>query len=553
MGDFVPDPANQVGQQPRIPDSDYEGNKVGFQPSGNLFKSGEQWSLFMPGQSGGVKGVDNPTVWPSPGTLLRVPKCVFLTSVPPAHLWGEQFTLMTKWQPYGYFGHWFDSEARDVRFTPPSSVIEGSELFDGQTGTFAYLGWAVDPQYNTDLDGPRKWEKVGSITNASFEEHNRLQEVFAEVKEILEAQYPNQIYIYITQFFPSNPVRAIGPNDENEPLVLDVVSQEGIAANTPPDFCNGPLWILGPDQVDDRSQFQVPPSPKFEANFFGTNFLHIYAGYQCLAPLLAGDNAGPNDLSGMINRLFFANTTTMGNPLDGGVVARINGYSPWKAATEDPLDGYEGTASYDFMLNYVESKGFAAESVDNPVRNLPIGKGAKLQSVYNNFAGYSCALFQYDATYGGNYAGLSTASGSQVSDGATGTPPYVGPTNYSVQSWVENYRFNIGQVMADIQNDAALGLLTYSDYHFEPGNGLYNYYTRYPSTEQMAVFTNYLQQQYTLMTTALNGLGPKTAEMWATMIDTYDLADYGFSNPGGSSLLTVEYLVDYIKSHYGLQ
>lgn len=533
-------PLNQPGEAPVLPRTP---NRMVRK---NPFMTGEEWCMFMPGQSSGVKPThsdtnpadDLPNVWKPPGSLLRVPKCVFLTSVPPAHLWGDHFTLMTKWVAYGYFGHWNDSVARDVRTTAASSAAFGSLVFDGFVGTFSYIGWTIDPHYDPSMDAPRKWSKIGNIPNVSFAEHNRLMAVYTEVKETLETMYPGQIFIYIPEFFPKNPVRAFGPNDENMPLILDIVSPDGIAANTPKNWANGPLWILGPDAIEDVSQFQVPPSAKFQADFFGTNFLHIYAGYQCADGQAGhfGSRSGP-DINDVTGRRFWNNVTSFGDPLDKGIEASLIGYTSWEAATSAPLDGYEGQSFTD-MLNFMDDIGFRTEGVDGPVRTIPVGKGALLKAAFNNFAGYKCALFEYDGSYSGSYTGIEPGQGN--SDKTI----YHGITNFKVQDWVEDFRFNIEQVIIDTPNP-------YGDIHYEPGDPDYNVYIRYPSTPQMKVFTDFADLQYATMLNTLNDLGPKTVEMWSTMISTHNLGDYGFEYVGGSSMLTVEYLLDYIQRHFG--
>src|ERR1019366_6617205 len=113
------------------------------------------FTMFMPGQSLGSP-TEYPTAWPEAGTMLRVPKCVFLTSNPPAHLWGKNFTLMSKWSPYGYFGHWYDMHVRDTRYEAATVGSEGSEIFGGFTGNYGYIGWTIDPQYSSTNDGRRK-------------------------------------------------------------------------------------------------------------------------------------------------------------------------------------------------------------------------------------------------------------------------------------------------------------------------------------------------------------------------------------------------------------
>lgn len=539
----VPEPAgplNQPGEAPVLPRTPHRAVRK------NPFMTGEEWCMFMPGQSSGVKPArtdtnpadDLPTTWKPPGSLLRVPKCVFLTSVPPAHLWGDHFTLMTKWTAYGYFGHWNDSEARDVRFTPASSVAFGSLLFDGFVGTFSYIGWTIDPHYDPSMDAPRKWSKIGTIPNVSFSEHNRLMAVYAEVKETLEAMYPGQIFVYTPQFFPTNPVRSFGPNDENMPLILDVVSPDGIAANTPKNWANGPLWILGPDAIDDVSQFQVPPTAKFQADFFGTNFLHIFAGYQCSDGTVGHfDQRSAPDIGDVKSRRHWVNVSTFGDPLDGGIEAGLIGFTSWEAAIHEPLDGYEGD-TYNNILSYMEDIGFRADSVDGPVRTVPVGKGALLKAVFDNFAGYKCALFQYDGSYSGSYTGIEPGQGNSPNT------LFDGVTHFKVQDWVEDFRFNIEQVILDTPNPDG-------DIAYEPGNLIYNVYLRYPSTPQMKVFTDFADLQFTTMQNTLNDLGPKTVQIWNTIISTYDLGNYGFEYVGGSSMLTVSYLLEYIQRHFG--
>ncbi len=473
------------------------------------------WTMFMPGQSSGSNN-ELPAVWPAAGSLLRVPKCVFLTSVPPAHLCGKNFTLMSKGGPYGYFGHYFDAVARDIRVTPSPTVNPyGSLVFQGFTGTYTYIGWTIDPQYPPAMDKRRQFNKCSVIPNAIYSEHLRLVGEFQSAKAILEAKYPNEVFVQICEFFPSTPAVTVAPQDELMPLVFDVYTPEGIAANAPLHGANGPAWLLGPDHD--------------ATNFFGTNFLHLYCGYQD-----DGGNSSPKSAFDAVNRWHWW-SNNFGYKLD------VNfglGHDQW---IEDPgiPDGYE-SFTYGFATQHMDktlgsnSPEAATVSASTPLDFLRNG--------YSKFAGYKVALYTYDAPWDFPLPKFNTDTGAYF-------PCHV--LDYGDQDWVEQTFFDYPDISEIFAGNPEICLETGAG--GLDGDGNYNVFMRYPtSLEYKQTFLPALDEQFTLLTTALQNLGPKTAQIWNYLIDTHSLGDVGIGYAGGSSQLTADSIVALVEEHYGL-
>jgi hypothetical protein len=477
----------------------------------------------MPGQSQGSKD-EKPEVWPAAGTPLRVPKCVFLTSCPPAHLWGKNFTLMSKWAPFGYFGHYFDAVARDIRVTPTATMVpNGSELFDGFSGNYSYIGWTIDPQYPLTNDGRRKWNKCSVVLNLIYNEHLRLVNEFQIAKAYLETRYPNQVFVQICEFFPNSPVTAIAPNDELMPKVLDVYSDAGIAANAPKHKANGPVWLLGPDTIDFD-----PTSRQFTTDFFGTNFLHIYCGYQATG----GGDGSVVDLLGR----FHWSDIKFGYKLD---TTFGPGFDQWIVLPN--FEGYEGD-SYGIALNRLKGDMGSGDPT-----LVPSGKFDNLLLGYRNFAGYHTSLHEYDLDF--NFG----APAQFLSGMGIGTIWPRGDVVYGDQDWVEQVI-----ILGYDEREAIYGSgAPYFDEDF-PGvdfdGGVYNHFIRYPGTDEYVnTWIPELQTQWSTLKTAMLDLGPKTVSLWDDLFTRYNLADFGFSYDGGSSVVDADYIIKYVQTYYGLK
>lgn len=483
------------------------------------FLHGDEWIMFMPGQSSGFTK-EKPSVMPAPGSLPRVPKTVFLTSCPPAHLWGANFTLVTKWTPFGYFGHWNDAMARDTRYTTPTINPYGSLVFDGFTGQYSYMGWSIDPQYPLAWEGRRMFKKHAVVPNLIVTEHYRLVAEFQAAKAILEAKYPNQVFVQVCEFFPNDPVTTIAPEDELSPKVLDVYTPEGRAHNAPKASASGPIWLLGPDK---------DAGPE---DFFGSNFLHIYCGYQSDGPD-ATPTPTVEDLRGRFNW-----PGNLGYKLD----TSFNfGFDQWIAQNPaDPFapDGYEGVNVL-FTENYLK-----AQMTGEHHGIIPTGdKLTNLQHAHDGFRGYKTVLHEYD---------LPWSFGGEPDFTPQGTTGPCGPATYYDQDWVEQtiiIGYLIREALAAGDPDQCFGTggggLT--------GDGNYNLFEAYPSTlSYTETLVPQLRSQWSYLKTTILDLAPKTVQIWNDLFAYYGLADLGFEYGGGSSTVTSASIVAYVESHYGL-
>ena len=154
------------------------------------------------------------------------------------------------------------------------AVGAGSLLFDGFVGGYEYIGWTIDPQYNTREEHRRGWRKYATVHNVIVDEHTRLIAAFRDAKTYLEAKYPDKVFVEITGFFPDRPRhrdRPSRPADAQGPRRLHLGRGRGQHADPPRER---------PD-LDARPQLrQLRHGPRWYTPCFGTNFLHIYCGYQ---------------------------------------------------------------------------------------------------------------------------------------------------------------------------------------------------------------------------------------------------------------------------------
>lgn len=586
---------NQPGQVPRNPASGGLSDGV-FQSSPGITSRSRflvndytndnpaYWSMFMPGQDGRGSGDGPlPAVWPAAGSLLRVPKCVYLTSCPPAHLWGANFVLMTEWSPNGYFGHYNDATARDTRtyapgYAPPTSVPLGSLAFDGLTGTYSYIGWTIDPQFDPREIGRRKWQKYATIPNPIVAEHLRLVAEFQIAKSTLEARYPDQVFVQVCDFFPLDPVTAIAPWDERMPKVLDVYTPSATNPNTPGMFANGPIWMLGPDRV----VFDVV-SRTYSTPFFGTNFLHIYCGFQAIqGQLIEGETfeEGPGlsvpDISDLVLRGSFDSNTGYSlntDPSFAGVM------TSWVMTDHDMYQtGTNGTLVVNSIQNYITTAySLMTQSTlldpGGPNERLePEGKLDMLLLGWRNFAGYRVSLHEYDLTW---------SFGPPVTrfKGATTTSLYpCYSLNYDDQDWVEGYAFNYADRVSQYGSGAPWHDLCFPGANGEgypgaagtggddatggtgPGGSFnteadYNMSTRYPGTDQYegpGGYNSVLKAQYDLFVAAMTNASPGCVAVWNQMIREKSLDTLGFQYDGGSSLVDSAYIIAYVEDYYGL-
>lgn len=484
------------------------------------------WTMFMPGQSKGSKD-EYPTDWPKEGKLLRVPKCVFLTSCPPIHLWGKNFTLMSKWMPFGYLGHWHDAPVRDIRYKDAIANPYGTLIFGGFTGTYDYLGWTIDPRYadtHPEWDGRRKFHKCEVVQNAIYYEHYRLIAAFDAAKKTLESRYPGEVFVEVTEFFPRDPKMTKAPRDELDPLVFDIYTESGYAANAPKHGTDGPVWLLGPD------------NGQYPMEFLGTNFLHIYAGYQT-----EGGSSDPRNADDIFSRYHYPNRV-FGYKLDRNFGP---GYTEWKEVTAVP-SGYLDWAE-DATFNTVKSDMGKSLSYEDALNGVVGGKLDKLRLGWPNFAGYRVALHEYDRPFifpGAHF----------LPEQKTEMPPKTSGT-YGDADWVEQtviIAYSTRKRIYEESHDP------YGDQYFPGpegllGDGVYNLFVRYPGTDiYVDIFVPMLNAQHDLLKKALESLGPGTKRIWERLNNLYGLEKLGIAYNGGSSTLTADSIVQMVEEHYGL-
>lgn len=506
-------------------------------------------TMFAPPQTfGDPFGNDPPTEWPAPGTPIKVPKCVYLSSVPPCHLWGDNFTLMTRWTFPGYFPHYDDPEPHLPSEPPAPSLPYGALTFPGFIGTYEFY-WTIDPQIEATKLIPRWWTKYNKVHNPIVDEHNRLIAEFQAAKEYLEATYPNDVFVHISNFFPDPPDTAIAPNDEKKPKVLDVYTEAQVS---PDDKINGPLWMLGPNAYHYKEQ-DNQGNDVFKTDFFGTDFLHIYAGY----PTYRGNF----NSSGWVDNFFSLNSanerqkqmiqegiwaTTIGYPLD-----KTFGFAfdQWKFF-HDIGYGYEGTGYqqlidvYDRLLNKTQSVGD---------HDLPQGKLAVLKTGIANFSGHTVLLHEYDLSFD-----VGTKPDFRKDSRATKFPRH--DIIYTDQDWIEqNIVLSYQQRQDEDPNPD--GDHYYPGLHYNGGpdeqavvGSLFNYFERFPSTGQYrTVYTPELQFQWSTFNTVMNGLGPGAIKVWNQLIEDHELGPLGYQYQDHSSVIDVNYIVQAVINHYGLE
>lgn len=525
------------------------------------------WTMFMPGQSYGMPySTELPNTWPPAGAPLRVPKVVFLTSVPPAHLWTRKFVLVTKWarQARGYLPHWDDAEVRDTRiwspdYRPAVKYPYGTLVFPAFYGGYEYIGWTCDPQYDKREEGRRMIRRYTEIKNPIVDEHLRLVGEFREAKEYLEAKYPGEIFVQVCEFFPSEPLTGIAPSDELMPKVLDVYTEQGRATNTPQHFANGPTWMLGPnvcfyDQVLDRPCL----------NFFGTDFLHIYCGYQSSDGAIGRDGFSPRykpNLHDLITRYHW-DDTQFGYRLDDQFGY---GYDSFLVSMKPPgtySDGYENE-SYEACKARMDALMNASKTYDvggGKSRTVPQGKLSMLRVGFPTFSGYRVRLHEYDLTF-------KPEGGLPHFRPGTGPCKFPrGDTVYEDQDWVEQAIVMQYQQRQD-EDPNTYGDSYYPGAHYdgygtgsgggppsEGGeHGGYNFFERYPGTDMYEkTWTPRLQNQHTWMVQVLNGLGPKAAQIWQDLIEENRLDRLNFEYAGGSSAVTSGSIVRTVEQHFGV-
>lgn len=511
------------------------------------------WSMFMPGQSmGRPYPPEVPSTWPPTGAPLRVPKVLFLTSCPPAHLYTNNFTLISKWSKFarGYLGHHDDAVARDTRFWSPAYAPAtvnpyGSLVFDGFVGGYDYIGWTCDPQNLPREEGRRLIRKYATIPNPIVTEHLRLVAEFAIAKSTLESRYPGRVFVQICEFFPSAPSLGIAPNDEMLPRVLDVYTPAGIEANTPKHFANGPTWMLGPDFYN----FNLTTHQN-EMNFFGTDFAHIYCGYQSSDNVINDDGflfRGAPDITDLITRYNW-DDGLFGYKLDTSFFAGYDQFLVNLDPTDSTYnDGYEYGA-YDKAVEWLNTvmNNTSTLTIGPLTRTLLKGKLDLLKLGFPNFASYATELHQYDMTFPfpGSPPNFRTGVGSLYPRG---------DTIYEDQDWVEDEI--VGSY--DTRRDTDPNLL--GDRYY-PGadydSGVYNFYNRYPATDQyINTWTPQLHNQFNWLKQVLNDLGPKTSDIWDQLIEENHLDDFGFTRPetSGSSTITADYIIAWAEARWNLK
>ena len=332
-----------------------------------------------------------------------------------------------------------------------------------------------------------------------------MRAVFQEANEILES---TGYYVQICEFFPSEPRFAHPPYDEFKPWVLDLFSDEGLEANTPRHFANGPLWILGPDS--------------YPAEFFGTHFTHIFCGYQATDGILLPDTffraRGAPDHSDLIKRVHWKNQFGY-NFEAANLLAQV----PWEVLEDD---GYLET---EWITNYIR------RLMNQVTDDTPAGKFAMFSPSHPQFASYKTHLHNYDPAW--NFPGKPSFN-QHLKPGAF--PPYV--TRYDEQDWVEQVIIlGCGQRRDNDENP-------FGDRHYMCGSpDAYNFTVRYPSEEQYRdQYLPWLHGEYDGFKEAILSLTPKTREIWETLIAENNLNDYGIKYAGGSSEVTVDYIVDLV-------
>lgn len=273
----------------------------------------------------GVSPPNNPKKWPKAGRCLRVPKCVILSSLPywvaywksgyfyaPRDILG---TLLgdnsTRTGNYYYLDQWNDvdetsTDLETYGIDDPSYLHSAFwEQFDppvSEEDKQAYLSYYQDvshgnaPTGANTLSGPstgpsvRYSQKVGTINNVYYSQHNQLLASFAIAKAQLESG-PDPIYVTIPGWMnptihqKRNGYRNKGIQVRNERRGTGCDSQNAITCY---DEDRIEPWAPPyPDVNDPRNQLtfkgcQVPWLASADPGF-GTNTLHLYVGHSCVS------------------------------------------------------------------------------------------------------------------------------------------------------------------------------------------------------------------------------------------------------------------------------
>lgn len=538
---------NQNEQVQRGPKAHYVCNREGY-------FDGKLPVFFMPGQSSGIVNKDFPKRWPLKNTLaLRMPCTVFLSSLFPPSLCGEQFELQSRWSNPGWYGHWFDADP-----ITHVSYNRGSLMFR-HGGSYEFMDWLLNPERPDSDYGARRADYKSRISNEILKEHLRLIGVYRAVKRYFETKYYGKVWVQICQWMPS---------DITFKTTQDLFKQRGpdpaALTNQPIHMCMGPPWMLAPTGTD----------------FVGTNFLHVYAGFPAsmretnmalslnlhhqLPPnvnawflwnfwglfqyIAAPPGFNFNKSTGVIIKTFIVDDlNTPGTYVGNGIFIK----QLFGAAERDVGFTYPGTID-GVMAMHMGDYGT---------------KRDVLRQAVHKFANYKTIVSPYSLPWSFDTSRL----GFQNYSPRTVFPRY--EVKYSEQDWVEGILFppTIDHILNDIipgggfdrgdsfESDGSRlydskywGPYGYNVFYREPLNENYEYNISMSMNERMTKHLWRLEERFYRFKSLLEGLEPSHRYMFEQFIARDNLDALGFEARPNSSWITTDSLIAEIEAQFNL-
>jgi hypothetical protein len=306
---------------------------------------GKQKAAFGSGQSLGVaaSGEDphilatHPQKWPNSGKVLKVPKCVILSSLPywtvywpscyfygPRDIIGQMFTPPNLFGNYYYFDQWNnidpsqevhdntiycnDELGLDCGDLPSNSTIDASSPFwdnfhppvpedEKILYTRSYNNQqaglppsSTDGIAETNIPPETRYNQIiaNIRTNPYYTLHPQIMAAFRQAKLILESDPVDPIYVTIPEWMPDKIVQTRNGTLTKPEMkfntshgtgcdIIDVIPCYGTY-----NVAWGPPY---PDPDDSRNRLDFPacnvPYLASTDPGFGTNTLHLYVGHGC--------------------------------------------------------------------------------------------------------------------------------------------------------------------------------------------------------------------------------------------------------------------------------